>query len=209
MVSIEQFILNMGNIHHILFLFFPILGFGIKYIDAAFDEQVFKKNHAIVLAPVLGILWAITMMIHPIAATILLAVLLGVLIKGKIDNTAHLLGLFAILIFLFIFGIQPLILPLLFLTAAAVLDEVGNDITDYNKKNFYTYRFRHQFSLYFFGRRYLMKAALIYLVIIGVFPLEFFLAFLLFDEAYIITSIFSKSRIKLKENNDKGKANTV
>lgn len=205
MVSIEQFFSNIGNIQHILFLFFPILGAGIKYIDAAFDEEVFNKQHAIIIAPIVGIIWAVTMSIHPTAATILLAVIFGVLLKGKIDNTAHILGFLSVIIMAIVFGIQPQFIPLIFLTAAAVLDEVGNDVTDYNKKNFYTYRFRHQFSLYFFGRRYLMKVAIIYLVIIGVFSLEIFLAFLLFDEAYIVTSIFSKSRIVLKENNDKGK----
>ncbi len=192
-----------------LIIAYIILGSGIKYIDAAFDNKVFNKTSAIIIAPLLGIFWGIIMYSSQTSATILLAVVLGVFFKGKIDNRAHLIGFFTVLTIVIIFKIQPYIFPLVFLTAAAVVDEVGNDVTDGNKKNFYSHHFYQQFSLYFFGRRYLMKAAILYLVLMGLFSLEYFLAFLLFDEAYIITSIYSNSRRELKENNDKGKAITT
>ena len=56
-------------------LAYPILGAGIKYIDDAFDENKFNKKIALVIAPILGILWAYTMLIDGVSATILLAVL--------------------------------------------------------------------------------------------------------------------------------------
>lgn len=177
---------------------YPILGAGIKYIDAAYDEKTFNKKTALIITPPLAVFWAYTMLINPISATILLAILLGVLIKNKIDNYAHLLGS-AIIVTIFIItiylkNIELIILPLIFLISAAIIDEVGNDIIDYNKKNLKKNRFRHQFSLYFFGRRYVMKLAILYLIIFGIVELYFLLAMILFDEAYIITDLYSRSK---------------
>ena len=123
-------------------LIYALLGAGIKYIDAAYDEKTVNKKIAFIIAPVLGILWAYTMLISIYSATILLAILLGVLLKKKIDNYAFLLGFFIILVIIIPFGIELMILPLIFLTTAAVLDELGNDITDNNKKS----RFSKKFS---------------------------------------------------------------
>jgi hypothetical protein len=183
---------------YFFFLSYIILGGGIKYIDAAFDEKVFNKRNAIIISPFLGLLWAYTMLINEISASILLAVLIAVLIKGKIDNMAHLLGLITIIIFgifiiLFIDGNGFMLLPLIFLTSAGIIDEVGNDIIDYNrfKKNV---KFRYKFLIYFFGRRYLMKTAIIYIALLGVFPLYFVLAFIFFDESYILMDLYSQSK---------------
>ena len=115
-------------------LSYPLLGAGIKYIDDAFDENKFNKKIALAVAPILGVLWAYTMLIDGVSATILLAVLCGVLFKGKIDNYAHLGGLFVILIIIALAGVELLLLPLIFLAPFALLDEVGNDVIDYNKK---------------------------------------------------------------------------
>ena len=141
------------NIYFFL-LSYTILGAGIKYIDASFDEKVFSKKKALVFAPLLGILWAYTMLINEISTTILLAVILAVLIKGKIDNYAHLFGLttiavFSILIIFFIDGNEFMILPLMLLTSAGLIDEVGNDVIEYNKKFLKSGRFRYRFTLYF------------------------------------------------------------
>jgi hypothetical protein len=65
-------------------LSYSILGAGIKYIDSAFDEKIFNKKLAMILAPFLGGLWAYTMFINPFSATILLFILL-ILFKKKID----------------------------------------------------------------------------------------------------------------------------
>ena len=196
-MEIDALLVLQHNMYF-FFLSYIILGGGIKYIDAAFDEKVFNKRNAIIIAPFLGLLWAYTMLINEISATILLAVLIAVLLKGKIDNMAHLLGLITIIIFgvfiiLFIDGNGLMLLPLIFLTSAAIIDEVGNDIIDYNnfKKNI---RFRYRFLIYFFGRRYLMKTAIIYISLLGLFPLYFVLAFIFFDESYIIIDLYSKSR---------------
>ncbi len=199
MVCIQELLLNMGNLTYVLFLLFPVLGAGIKYVDAAFDEEVFNKNKALLVAIVLGILWAFTMILHPMAATILLAVILGVLVKGKIDNVAHAAGLVSILIFYMVLwylfdGVIIYFMPLFFLAAAAVLDEIGNDVISYNSEFSNNHTFGFQFFKYFFGRRHFMKVALIYLFIVAGYPLYFFVAFLFFDEAYMMVALYSQSK---------------
>ena len=188
-----DWLLIIGDNLYFLFLSYALLGAGIKCIDAAYDDNVFSKKTALIIAPGLGLLWAGAMLIDPISATILFAVLLGVLVKGKIDNHAHLIGFFIILIIIVIVRVEFLILPLIFLTAAAALDEVGNDVTGYNKKLLSNNSFRHQLVLYLFGRRYIMKIGLLFLLLLGLFPWYFLLAFIFFDEAYIIVGLYSQS----------------
>lgn len=175
-------------------LSYPLLGAGIKYIDDAFDEKRFNKKIALAIAPLLGILWAYTMLIDRISATILLAVLCGVLFKGKIDNHAHLAGLLAILIIIVLAGVELMILPLLFLAPFALLDEVGNDVIDYNKKYFNGDRFWHNFVRYFFDQRWLLKIAIFGFVLLGVIPYYFLLAMLLFDGAYLMMRWYGQTR---------------
>jgi hypothetical protein len=175
-------------------LIYTILGAGIKYIDAAYDEKTASKKIALAIAPVLGVLWAYAMLINIYSATILLAILLGVFLKRKIDNYAFLLGFFVILVIILPMGIELMLLPLIFLTTAAVLDELGNDIIDNNKKSRVSKKFSFQLALYFFGRRYLMKVGVLYLVLLNIYPWYFLLAIIFFDEAYIMMHLYSKSK---------------
>ena len=107
---------------------YPILGAGLKYIDEAFDEHRFNVKIAYILAPILGVLWAYSMVVNAVSATILLAILLGVILKGKIDNLAHVAGLGVIFIIVILAGVNLLIIPLIVFTLAALFDEVGNDL---------------------------------------------------------------------------------
>lgn len=165
-------------------LSFLVLGAGIKFIDAAYDEKTFSKKLAIVSAPVLGILWAYTMIINPAAATILLAVVLAVVIKGKIDNLAHLSGVIVIVPVIFLAGIELMWFPLVFLAAAALFDEVGNDYMDDRKKVSADSNFI-RFVEYFFDQRWTLKVAILSLVLTGIVPVYFFVAMILFDYAYL------------------------
>jgi len=170
---------------------FMILGAGIKYVDAAYDEKTFSKKFALVAAPLLGILWAYTMIVNNVAATILLAVVLAVVIKGKIDNLAHLSGVLVIVPVIFLAGIQLMWIPLVFLAAAALIDEIGNDYVD-KKKNIFNDKNKFLgFVKYFFDHRWMMKVAILSLVLIGSVPVYFFFAMLLFDYAYLGVRIAS------------------
>lgn len=178
-------------------LSYPILGAGLKYIDDAFDEKIFNKKIALALAPLLGILWAYTMLIDQFSATILLAILLGVFLRGKIDNYAHITGLIIIASITIYVGIELLILPLILLAAAAFLDEVGNDIIDSKLENLDNNSFQQKVVVYFFDQRWMTKVAILYVIFLGVFPFYFFLALLLFDGAYLTVRLYSRSQQKV------------
>ena len=177
---------------------YPILGAGLKYIDDAFDEKIFNKKFALLLAPILGLLWAYTMFIDQFSATILLAIIIGVFCRGKIDNLGHYIGLAIIIGIIALLGINFLFLPLVIFAIAAFLDEVGNDIIDYNKGNIDESKFSQKLFVYFFDQRWATKIAVLYVILIGVFPLFFFLALLLFDGAYLLVRLYSRTISKPK-----------
>jgi len=180
--------------YYFFLLSFGILGAGIKFIDATYDDKVFSKKMALGIAPFLGVLWAYTMLIDPVAATILLAVLLGVLLKGKIDNLAHLAGLLIIFAIIFLAGVQLMIVPLIVLSVSALMDEVGNDFVDGKKKGLNMNRLSHKFVVSFFDQRWVLKVVILILSLAGVLPLLFFLAMILFDYAYLGVREYSKIR---------------
>lgn len=178
-------------------LSYPILGAGLKYIDDAFDERKFSKTLAIILAPFLGVLGAYTMLIDPVSATILLAIVAGVLLKGKIDNYAHFLGFGIALVIIVIAGVQILILPLIVLAIAALLDEVGNDLIDRKRASIDTKRIDHRIIVAFFDQRWVLKLAILGIALIGIIPIYFFFAMVLFDGAYLLVRWYSSSREEL------------
>jgi hypothetical protein len=180
---------------------YAILGGGIKYIDDAFDEKRFKLKYAILLAPILGILWAYSMMLSAASATILGAIVIAVFLKGKIDNIAHQIGIISIFVVLFVFGfLNFLWIPLIILVIAGLLDELGNDYVDKNRD------IRKPIRL-FFEFRFVMKLAVLFLALVGVFELFYFFAFLAFDIAYAWVTIYSEELGKKKKFTHHGNGN--
>ncbi len=177
---------------------YTILGAGIKYIDDAFDKKTYNKTIALILAPFLGILGAYAMIIDPVSATILLAILAGVLIKGKVDNLAFIIGFITVIIIVIISGTQFLTIPLILLSAAAVLDEVGNDYIDSNKSSLNPKNPVHVFAKFFLGQRWIMKTSIIFLVIMNMVPIFYLLAILLFDYSYLTLNAYSQMKEKIK-----------
>jgi hypothetical protein len=178
---------------------YPILGAGLKFIDDAFDEKRYSIKSAYILAPLLGILWAYSMIISPVSATILLAILIGVILKGKIDNYAHLVGLGIILGIIVVAGVELLIIPLIVLTIAALFDEVGNDLIE-KKEYLHSKDYLKKFIGFFFDQRWLTKVAVLSIAIIGVIPSYFFLAMILFDGAYLFVRWFSNSKQQIEKS---------
>jgi len=156
---------------------FAFIGGGLKYIDEAFDEDLFDKKKAGLLAVVLTVLW-IGISIHdPISATILFAVLAGVLFSGKIDNLTFKAA--TILIIMAIVGSGRFelvfwVFAALFLTG--VLDEKGNDFVDTHRVN--------RFMEFFFLHRFSMKVGVLAVCAASLIPWTYLLAFLAFDLAY-------------------------
>lgn len=190
----------MVNVYFFL-ISFTLLGAGIKYIDDAFDEKKFNKKIALILAPILALLWSYTMIIDQISATILLAVILGVFFKGKIDNKAHIIGFIVISSFILFIGINLMFLPLIMLIASVILDEVGNDVIEFNRGFLNEKRFCHKCFITFFDQRWLTKLTILYMVFIGLFPWYFFFAILLFDSAYLFVRMYSRPQQNLQPIN--------
>lgn len=194
-----SWLLSLENSPFFFLLSYSLLGAGLKYIDAAFDEKVFDEKVALLVSPFLGVLWFFTMLIDSASAVLLSAIVLGVLLKGKIDNIAHMVGVFIIIFMVMITGLRIMPLPLILLTACAYMDEVGNDIIDRKKR---TRSFLDVFLKYFFGKRWLLKVAILYLVLIGLFPMYLLVALIFFDESYLLVEEYGKARLKQKKQKE-------
>jgi hypothetical protein len=175
---------------------FALIGGGIKYIDEAFDEKIYSQKIATAIAAILLVLWIGISILDTAAATILLAVLLGVLFTGKIDNTVFGASTSAIVASL-AFLEKIIFLPLLALTFTGIIDEKGNDYVDSHKTN--------KIIAFFFLHRFTMKVGLLTLSLAGVFALEYLLAFLFFDISYDTVGFFSgESKKELERNKRSG-----
>ncbi|MCW3129048.1 MAG: DUF3098 domain-containing protein [Methanophagales archaeon] len=172
----------------VIILAFAMIGGGLKYIDDAFDEDLFSKKKAISIAPILVIIAVILAIKDTAAQTILFSILLSVLIGGKVDNLIFKLSSIAFLLLLSLPSfclyatLNFLWVPLFIITISGIIDEKGNDYVDENKTNKLTY--------FFFEHRFTMKIGV--LTVCGFQFLEWFylFAFLTFDGAYESIRIF-------------------
>ena len=176
-----------------ILLSYTLLGMGLKYVDAAFDDKTMSIRNAVMISPLIGALWIFTMIVDEPSGALLSSIILGVLLRGKIDNIAHSIGLFIIVFVALLVGLKVNFLLLLFLTTCAYIDEVGNDIVDRLRKN---KNFRYVLLRYFFGKRWLLKVGVLYLALVQVSPLYPLVALILFDEAYLLMDYYSKARLK-------------
>jgi len=156
---------------------FAIIGAGLKYIDDAFDEEVFSKKIAMLTAPILVILWVCLSIFDSISATVLFSILLAVLLSGKVDNLIFKLSSIALVAVLFLTQMSHLLLvPLFALTVMGVADEKGNDYVDKHKKL--------EVWEFFFAYRCSMKVGILGLCTLSLLPWLYMIAFLAFDTAY-------------------------
>jgi len=164
---------------------FGMIGAGLKYIDEAFDEDIFDRRKAAALAPLLILLWTGISILDTTAATILFSILAGVLLTGKIDNTVFKLSALALLGAL-VFINKLLIAPLILLTLTGIIDELGNDYADTHEMS--------KASRFFFLHRFSMKLGVATLCYLGIFQLIYLAAFLVFDTAYDTIALLGMAR---------------
>ncbi len=162
---------------------FALIGGGLKYIDEAFDEEVFNRTSASCVAAVILTAWIALSVVDITSGTILLSVLVGVLFTGKIDNKVFALSTLTIILSL-VYVQKVLWMPLVFLTLAGMIDEKCNDYVDSHSVN--------RLARFFFLHRFTMKAGVLSLAILSVFPIYYFAAFLLFDIAYDTVGVISR-----------------
>ncbi|MFH0818216.1 MAG: hypothetical protein V1909_06325 [Candidatus Micrarchaeota archaeon] len=169
-----------------------IMGFAIKYIDAAYDEEAFSRKNAVLAAICCGVFMGYWIANDASAAVFLLAICLGVAITKKIDNPAFILG---ILLALFVPAIlkSTLILswlPLAALVIACVVDEEGNDMV--KKIPFKGIRM-------FFHYRLSMEVMMAVLTFFGFFAWPYFLAFASFDLGYQMVTYYVDKKLNVQQ----------
>ena len=156
---------------------FALIGFGLKYIDDAFDEALFSKESAMLMAPILVVIWAGISILDSISATILFSILFAVILCGKVDNVLFKLSAFALIAILLSTGMLHLSwMPLFALTVMGVMDEKGNDYVDSHKIG--------GIGEFFFAHRCGMKLGTLVLCTVALLPWLYLIAFFAFDTAY-------------------------
>jgi hypothetical protein len=161
---------------------FAIIGYGLKYIDDAFDEARFSKRRAMLMAPLLVALWACVSIYDAGSATVLFAILFAVLLSGKVDNPVFKLSAIALLAMLFLALMSRFsYMPLAVLTVLGIADEKGNDYADVNRLG--------ELPEFFFAHRCSMKVGTLGLCLASFLPWLYLLAFLAFDLAYEVVRI--------------------
>ncbi len=190
---------------------FFLLGALVKFIDDAFDEKAYPRKFALILAPITAIFWAYIMALDPMFAVLLTAIILGVIIKGKIDNVAFVIAVLCVYLVYFFFGVwhellTPFYLFLIVIIAiAGVLDEIGNDYVDNNqifKKGFFG-----KIVHYFFEYRFTMKLFVLFLSLLGFFHIFFFVVFFFWDIGYEFVMNYTKLILAKRKFYYNGKSN--
>ncbi|MDF2954463.1 MAG: hypothetical protein OD815_000079 [Candidatus Alkanophagales archaeon MCA70_species_2] len=163
---------------HYTVITFAAIGAGLKFIDDTFDENVFDKRFAGVVAPALVIMALIMSANDTAAATLLLSILLAVIFAGKVDNLVFKVNAFVFLVlFCVTASFNLLWFHLAILTAAGIIDERGNDYIDSQHDT-------SKFLRAFFAHRCMMKVSMLLLCAFSPLSWLYFFALLAFDAAY-------------------------
>ena len=173
----------MSQSQILIILAFAVIGAGLKYIDEAFDEDIFSKKIAMLIAPILVIIWICLSLYDSVSATILFSILFAVLLTGKIDNTVFKMSSIALILILFLTQVLNLLwIPLFTLAIMGVADEKGNDYVDNHAT--------HKLGGFFFSHRCCMKIGVLGLCMLALLSWPYLFAFLAFDGAYDSVKIF-------------------
>jgi hypothetical protein len=116
-------------------LIFPIvfiIGFLNRIADMVSDDGLKLNRPLAYFAGILyGFLIAYVITAYPVLAELGMAIILSVILTGKIDHPVHYLGLGSMLFFLVIYGISPINITLLIVfIVGAGIDEFGNGLAD-------------------------------------------------------------------------------
>lgn len=159
-----------------ILIFLSLLsGSLIKFTDDIEDKNLKRyRNFSIPGGISYGLAMGYLMLIDPDAALLFGGIVLGCLAAGKIDSIGHRFGLSAILIVVFLNGIQisPLVLVIAILAA----------VDEFKDK----FRFP-KFMEYVFEYRLILKFGILILVFLNLIGLNALIALLAFDAAYILT----------------------
>jgi hypothetical protein len=161
---------------YVSLMLFAALGGGISYIDRAYDDGLFSRTKALVLAPFMVAVWLILAASNTGYATLLTAILMSSLMAGKVDTLVFRASAGVLLIGLSVNWPGILWPSFIILTVLGILDEKGNDHTDSGKGS--------GMVELFFAHRLLMKTGVLGLALATWLPWTAFGAIMAFDVAY-------------------------
>ncbi|MEG3838798.1 hypothetical protein [Microcoleus sp. herbarium14] len=198
-------ITNGNNIGLKLYILcgYIVLGGSSKYIDEAYDESIFDKKIALFLAAISMFLLVSLVLIDYISGIIFIAVAVGLLAAGKIDNlifrllTVSILisALLRLLFYPFAIDFSSLsswLFVFIIIALASFVDEWLNDFSDRNKKSL------HFVLKVIFHNRLVTKITILLFCVLGHKPNLYFYAFLGFDAAYsLIDNLADKVKQKI------------
>ncbi len=159
-------------------LFVFLAGMSTRLSDMVADGELrARKFYGYALGISYGTLTALVVALNPILGDVAIAVILSVLLTGKIDNRIHYLGIGAFAAFIALSGINPIgnVPILLAFIAAGVIDEIGNDYSDRRKKN--------DVIGIFFQKRMVMELTS-FLVTLVTGEIVFFISLIIFEIGY-------------------------
>jgi len=177
-----------------------LAGFLLKYIDAAFDDNLFNKKKAFTASISLAVIAAISMIISPTTTIIFFALILSLILAKKVDNITFILGAFSCFLIFFLLGgtIEPIlnnlnIFVILFL--ATLLEEK----VDYKKGIFMKKQLNSKIRFLFEYGFMLKLSAIIAFIFLSFQPL-FCISLIVFDFAYdaMLCVSYKVKRKKLK-----------
>ena len=192
----------------ILLIGYAILGAGIKYIDMAYDDNMFNKTTANIIALISAAIMGALIITDQTSAVIFMAIITAAILTGKTDNdTFKICATGMILTYLLSrmtltgddFITTENAIALTTLIISGVLDEKGNDWYDRKRnaliKPIWITIQEEGIIEKFFKHRGLMKITVLWLCIIGYFNFIYFIAFILFDLAYDLVNFIGKNMI--------------
>ena len=164
-VQLRYYAIHMSETRLSIFLLLAASfanGSFLKLIDDLNDVHGLRKykNHSVILAIIAAIIGSLIIIFYPDMFIILFAVSIALLLAGKVDNLAFLVGLGITSLILtsgFLAGLVSLAdkllsfwfyLGVLIVVALALIDEIGNDMMDNRLgRGIFYYFFRYRFSL--------------------------------------------------------------
>ena len=176
---------------------FAAVGATLKFIDQAYDENLYSKTTALLVSPLCGFFAGYLGSLDPNFFVLLLAVTIGCIVSRKIDNPAFFIAS-VIFIFTLILRTQEIefqmshLIILGILSVCAYIDEVENDQADRCQ--------RKRPREIFFRYKGLMKLTVVITWILEYLRLEHVICFFLFDSAYLFVDLWSTRRCQNLES---------
>ncbi|OLE51395.1 MAG: hypothetical protein AUG51_23130 [Acidobacteria bacterium 13_1_20CM_3_53_8] len=174
-----------------------MIGSGVKYVDAAYDENTFSRRYALYLAILLGFIAGMTMIWDQPTLIIFLSLIIGVTVTGKLDIIPfQVLTAIAVLMPSCYYRAS---IPLswnngyliMLLSFGAAIDEIGNDLADASV-------LKNKLRVFFLYRGYL-KVVIGIIAVLHYLHWSYAVAFMSFDIGYLLVTRLSERRVAQME----------